>query len=130
MSDNVCSSNNNILDDRPGYCETEILNKLLPADLWVFREVAAISGQQEDFDAAKHLSCIFRGDLEPRAKLNNEGLVIAVALIEQHPADGHTHPERLLSLETVGQRKAWFKEYVDSSPSPCAQTPLQQPINQ
>lgn len=99
-----------------GSAITELLEKVLPADLWVFREVAAISGRQEDFDAAKHLSCVFREDLEPRAKLNNEALVVAAALIEQHPADGHTYPERLFNLETVGQRKAWFKEYVDSSP--------------
>lgn len=81
---------------------TELLEKLLPPDLWVLREVAAVTGRQQDFNKARHLSCILREDLEPRARSNDEALAMAAALIEQSsPHDGRTYAERLFGIETV-----------------------------
>ncbi|KAJ5887435.1 siderophore [Penicillium taxi] len=97
-----------------GLAISNLLQKLLPVDLWVFREVAAITGRQENFDAAKQFSCVLREDLEPRARLNNETLVVAAALMEQHPKDGKTYPERLFKLESVEERKVWFRTYLSS----------------
>ncbi|KAL4970310.1 IucC family-domain-containing protein [Aspergillus stella-maris] len=56
-----------------------LLEKLLPPDLWVFKEIAAATGAQANFDDAKHLSCIFREDLELRANQQGEALIIASA---------------------------------------------------
>ncbi|GIJ87080.1 siderophore [Aspergillus pseudoviridinutans] len=92
-----------------GRAISDLLEKTLPADLWVFKEVAAVTGRQEDFHAAKHLSCVLREDLEPRARMDNETLVVAAALMERHPQDGKTYPERLFSLDTVEARKEWFR---------------------
>ncbi|KAF7128318.1 hypothetical protein CNMCM5793_002860 [Aspergillus hiratsukae] len=93
---------------------SDLLEKTLPADLWVFKEMAAVTGRQEDFHAAKHLSCVLREDLEPRARMNNETLVVAAALMERHPEDGKTYPERLFNLDTVEKRKKWFRTYLNA----------------
>jgi hypothetical protein len=92
-----------------GRAISELLEGTLPADLWVFKEVAAVTGRQGDFHAAKHLSCVLREDLEPRARMNDETLVVAAALMERHPQDGKTYPERLFKLDTVEERKEWFR---------------------
>ncbi|KAF7183071.1 hypothetical protein CNMCM7691_002906 [Aspergillus felis] len=92
-----------------GRAISDLLERILPADLWVFKEVAAVTGRQEDFQAAKHLSCVLREDLEPRARMDNETLVVAAALMERHPEDGKTYPERLFRLDTVEARKKWFR---------------------
>ncbi|GIC86385.1 siderophore [Aspergillus udagawae] len=95
-----------------GRAISDLLEKTLPPDLWVFKEIAAVTGRQEDFHAAKHLSCVLREDLELRARMENETLVVAAALMERHPEDGKTYPERLLGLDTVEARKKWFRTYV------------------
>lgn len=41
--------------------------------------------------------------------MHNEMLVIAAALMERHPEDGKTYPERLFNLDTVEKRKKWFQ---------------------
>ncbi|GFG26506.1 uncharacterized protein y4xN [Aspergillus udagawae] len=56
--------------------------------------------------------CVLREDLEPRARMENETLVVAAALMERHPEDGKTYPERLFSLDTVEARKKWFRTYM------------------
>ncbi|KAL4899549.1 hypothetical protein BDW74DRAFT_183656 [Aspergillus multicolor] len=95
-----------------GHFISELLEQVLPTDLWIFREVAAVAGFQDDFNAAKHLSCVLREDLEPRARANNETLIVAAALMEPHPADGKTYPERLFGLDSVEERKKWFRIYI------------------
>lgn len=93
-----------------GPVQTEILEKLLPRDLWVFREVAAVSGSQENFNDARHLSCIIRDSLESRAKENDETLIIAAALAQRPSGHGQSYAEILYSLETIAQKKDWFKK--------------------
>ncbi|KAJ5800903.1 uncharacterized protein N7518_002971 [Penicillium psychrosexuale] len=95
-----------------GPVQTEILENLLPKDLWVFREVAAVSGSQEDFNEARHLSCILRDSLETRARENDETLIIAAALAQKPGGGSRTYAEILYSLETISQKKEWFRRYV------------------
>ncbi|CAG7916597.1 unnamed protein product [Penicillium olsonii] len=95
-----------------GPIQTEILEKLLPEDLWVFREVAAVSGSQKDFSNARHLSCILRDSLETRALENDEILIIAAALGQKPIGDNRAYAEILFNLETISQKREWFKTYV------------------
>ncbi|OQE80157.1 hypothetical protein PENNAL_c0047G00432 [Penicillium nalgiovense] len=71
-----------------GPVQSELLEKLLPNDLWGFREVAGVTGSQEDFNDARHLSCILRDSLETRARENDETLIIAAALAQKPSGDG------------------------------------------
>lgn len=96
-----------------GPVQTSLLEKFLPEDLWVFREVAAVSGGQDNFSDARHLSCILRDDLEERAKQNNEALVIAAALAQKPPGTDQTYAEILYGLETMEQKREWFQRYVN-----------------
>jgi siderophore synthetase component len=90
---------------------SELLGKLLPPDMWLFEEVAAVTGAQEDFSDAKHFSCILREDLELRANAQGESLIIASAF-SQLPVDGFeegtAHAQALIPLEG-GERKEWFR---------------------
>ncbi|KAE8330163.1 hypothetical protein BDV39DRAFT_202350 [Aspergillus sergii] len=46
---------------------TSVLKKLFPPDLWVFGEVAAVTGSQENVSDAHHLTCILQGNMEAKA---------------------------------------------------------------
>lgn len=94
-----------------GPVQTALLERFLPEDLWVFREVAAISGGQDDFSDARHFSCILRDDLEDRAQ-DNETLVIAAALAQQPHGSTRTYAEILYNLQTTAQKQAWFQKYI------------------
>ena len=96
-----------------GPVQTELLERFLPDDLWVFREVAAVSGSQEDFNEARHLSCILRDSLESRAQANDEVLIIAAALGQRPYGDSRTYVEVLYNLETIAQKKEWFRRLAD-----------------
>lgn len=91
---------------------TELLEGLLHPDLWVFREVAAVTGSQVDFSAARHLSCILREDPEARARENNEALIISAALAQQPPSASRTYAEILFGLETISQKQKWFRRFI------------------
>ncbi|KAK6829130.1 hypothetical protein RU639_003328 [Aspergillus parasiticus] len=95
-----------------GPVQTELLEKFLPDDLWVFREVAAVSGGQKDFNEARHLACILRDSLESRAQANDEVLIMAMALTQKPYGDSRTYAEILYNLETVVQKKEWFQRYI------------------
>ncbi|GMG04741.1 unnamed protein product [Aspergillus oryzae var. brunneus] len=95
-----------------GPVQTELLEKFLPDDLWVFREVAAVSGSQKDFNEARHLACILRDTLESRAQANDEVLIMAMALTQKPYGDSRTYAEILYNLETVVQKKEWFQSLV------------------
>ncbi|KAL2811266.1 hypothetical protein BJX63DRAFT_444294 [Aspergillus granulosus] len=91
---------------------SELLEKLLPPDMWLFKEVAAVTGAQENFNNAKHFSCVLREDLELRANAQGESLIIASAL-SQLPVSGfergNSQAEAILPAEG---RKEWFQSYV------------------
>lgn len=96
-----------------GPVQSELLEKSLPNDLWVFREVAAVTGSQENFNDARHLSCILRDSLETRAQANDETLIIAAALAQKPGGDGRTYAEILYGLETISKKKEWFQRSVE-----------------
>jgi siderophore synthetase component len=91
---------------------SELLVKLLPKDMWVYREVASVNGGQEDFNEAKHMSCILREDLEFKARAQGEALILAAALPQPVLDCGKTHAEMLFGLDTPEQKLAWFRECV------------------
>lgn len=89
---------------------SELLERFLPPDMWVFREIGSITGNQPDFNQAKHLSCIFRDDLERKAQANDETLVLA-AVLAQHPPEINTsYAEILYNLENLQKKKNWFRK--------------------
>ncbi|OQE21277.1 hypothetical protein PENSTE_c012G04829 [Penicillium steckii] len=92
---------------------SDLLEKFLPETLWVYREVGAITGSQEDFSKAKHLSCILRDDLEAQAKANNEMLVLAAALAHHLPGTSQSYAEILFNLKTPQDKREWLQRYVD-----------------
>lgn len=91
---------------------SELLVRLLPPDMWVYREVASVTGAQQDFDEAKHMSCILREDLELMARAQGETLILAAALPQTTVHGGRTHAESIFELDTLEQRLVWFKQYV------------------
>lgn len=95
-----------------GPVQTALLEKFLPTDLWVFREVAAVSGAQDNFADAKHLSCILRDDLESRADANNERLVIAAALAQQPYNNTRSYAKIIYNLRTTTDKQSWLRTYV------------------
>ncbi|GMF66906.1 unnamed protein product [Aspergillus oryzae] len=112
LSYHRCSANNHTLDSLWWPSSKELLEKFLPDDLWVFREVAAVSGSQKDFNEARHLACILRDTLESRAQANDEVLIMAMALTQKPYGDSRTYAEILYNLETVVQKKEWFQSLV------------------
>ncbi|KAJ5757131.1 uncharacterized protein N7511_007313 [Penicillium nucicola] len=91
---------------------SELLERFLPPDLWVFREIGSITGSQSDFNKAKHFSCILRDNLETKAQANDETLILAAALA-QHPPEAKTsYAESLYNLENVQKKKDWFRKYT------------------
>ncbi|KAL4895701.1 IucC family-domain-containing protein [Aspergillus ambiguus] len=76
-------------------------------------KVAAVSGNRDDSDVAKQLGCILREDPEPRARDNNEALIVVATLLERQLSDGRTHAEKLFNLDTAEARKEWYeRSYV------------------
>ena len=95
-----------------GLAVSELLQKLLSPDLWVFKEAAAVCGSQADFNEAKHLSCILREDLEARATASGETLILAAALAQRSVNDSRSNAERVFALDTLQKRQDWFRRYV------------------
>lgn len=89
---------------------TELLEKHLPPDMWVFKEVAAISGAQDDFSQAKHMSCILRSDLQQRARENKETSILAAGLAQEPLDDNRPYAEILYNLDTAGKKREWFRK--------------------
>ena len=72
-----------------------------------------MSGSQENFNDARHLSCILRDSLESRAQANDESLIIAAALAQRPSGHSRTYAEILYGLETISQKRKWFERSVD-----------------
>ncbi|KAL5360778.1 IucC family-domain-containing protein [Aspergillus floccosus] len=91
---------------------SDILARLLPADLWLYRDIAVAYGSQEDFNDARHLSCILRKDVEQRAMAMGQGLVIAAAIHQKPQGIDRTYAEVLFGLKESRQKLQWLKSYV------------------
>ncbi|KAF3480786.1 uncharacterized protein GIQ15_06133 [Arthroderma uncinatum] len=92
---------------------SELLDKLLPPDLWLYKEIASATGAQAEYIKGGQLSCILREDLEPRARSNNQALIMSGALA-QRPLyrDNRSYAEILFALETEEEKKSWFARYL------------------
>ncbi|KAF9884297.1 hypothetical protein FE257_001927 [Aspergillus nanangensis] len=87
---------------------TQVHKKFLPADLWVYGEVASITGSQTDFDKARHLSCIIREDLQDRAELASQALIPAAGLYQKPFGDDRTYAEILFALNDLDRKKDYY----------------------
>ncbi|KAJ6185719.1 hypothetical protein N7519_007020 [Penicillium mononematosum] len=77
---------------------TALMKKILPEDLWLFGEVAAVTGSQEDKSEARHLTCILRENLLAKAQENDETLVLVSALMERPLGRQQTYIKCLFRL--------------------------------
>ncbi|KAI5805935.1 IucC family-domain-containing protein [Geopyxis carbonaria] len=91
---------------------SQLLNELLPPQIWAYNEPAGMVGSLEDPNEARHFSCLIRDSLEERAAYQNEALVVAAALCE-HPVSSLTsHAERIFGLHTLAAKQSWFRSYT------------------
>lgn len=95
---------------------TELLETVRPDDLWLYREVAAVSASQSGQGQMQHLACILREDVEHRAKANNETLIVASAFIERPLDNYRTYADILFSLETEEEKFHWVRRYISPFP--------------
>lgn len=100
---------------------TPVLKKLFPPDLWVFGEVAAITGSQENASEARHLTCILRENMEAKANERDETLILASALMEKPFGRDVSYAEILFDLTTVKRKLKWFERFVILFPKPAGQ---------
>jgi len=89
---------------------SNVLQDILPESLWFCKELASVTGAQENFDEAKHISSILRENLEPRAEQRGETLIIAAALAEKPVGGQQCYAELLFGLETEEKKLSWLKE--------------------
>ncbi|KXT04176.1 hypothetical protein AC578_55 [Pseudocercospora eumusae] len=91
---------------------SEVLKDLVPNNLWIASEVASITGSQANFDQAKHISCILREDLEPRAESLNQSLIICAALAECPYGSSECYATLTFDLHNTHAKMAWLTEYT------------------
>ena len=91
---------------------TALMKEILPEDLWLFGEVAAVTGSQEDRSEARHLTCILRENLEAKAQENDEALILVSALMEKPLGGQQAYAEILFDLKTTAEKKKWFTRFV------------------
>ncbi|CAG8893768.1 unnamed protein product [Penicillium egyptiacum] len=89
------------------------LEEMLPPDLWIYREVAGVTGSGDDLDDARQISCIIREDLEPRAIANGQTLIVAAALYQRPANSDRTYAEIIFGLDTWDMKIAWFQRYIE-----------------
>jgi hypothetical protein len=88
---------------------TRILDKIKP-NFWMYREIAAVCGAQDNYEQASNLACIMREDPEPRARENDESIIIVGSLIERLPGNSKSRLETLFELDTIEQKWKWMRE--------------------
>jgi hypothetical protein len=89
-----------------------VLDDLLPEETWICREVASVTGAQQDYDEAKHISCILRENHEAKADAMAQTLVIAAALAETPFGETECYATFLFGLETADERMDWLSRSV------------------
>lgn len=90
---------------------TCILRKLIPQELWLFGEVAAVTVSEQDTAEPQYMTCILRENLESRANESDESLVPVAALLERPQGCKITCAELLFGLETAEDKLAWFRRF-------------------
>ena len=89
---------------------SSILERLLPRNLWICKEHAAITGAQSNFDDAKHCSVLLRENLQREADAQGETLIISAALAERGVEGEVCHAERVFELSTLEKKQQWFRK--------------------
>jgi siderophore synthetase component len=87
-----------------------VLSDLLPENTWICREVASVTGSQEDYDEAKHISCVLRESHEVKADAANQTLIIAAALAETPYGETECYATLLFELRTADEKVVWLEE--------------------
>ncbi|CAK96513.1 siderophore [Aspergillus niger] len=88
------------------------LKNLLPPDLWIFEDAAAITGGQDDFDKARHLTCIIRKSPEKQAEELGETIIPVAGLFQKPYKDDRTYMEIMFGLDDSKQKQAWLRKYL------------------
>jgi uncharacterized membrane protein len=89
-----------------------VLSDLLPENTWICRKVASVTGAQDDFHEAKHISSILRESHEARANAINQTLIIAAALAETPYGETECHATFLFGLVTADEKADWLRKQV------------------
>lgn len=87
------------------------LKNLLPPDLWIFEDAASITGGQDDFDKARHLTCIIRKSPEKQAEELGETIIPVAGLFQKPYKDNRTYMEIMFGLDDLKQKQAWLRKY-------------------
>ncbi|WPB01027.1 uncharacterized protein RHO25_005647 [Cercospora beticola] len=80
-------------------------------DTWICQEVAGVTGSQKDAKAARHLSCMLRQNLEPRAKALGQTLIVVSALRQVPAHQSECIAALVFDLKTPDSKLAWFKQF-------------------
>jgi len=85
---------------------------VIPHDLWLCGEVAAVTGSQPNRVEAQYITCILQENLEDRAEESNEYLILVAALLERPRGGTKTYAEILFNLITTNDKVVWLKRYL------------------
>ncbi|GAQ47001.1 hypothetical protein ANI_1_524044 [Aspergillus niger] len=88
------------------------LRVLLPQDLWIFEDAASITGGQDDFDKARHLTCIIRKSPEMQAEELGETIIPVAGLFQKPYKDDRTYMEIMFGLEDLQKKQIWLRKYL------------------
>ncbi|OJI88409.1 hypothetical protein ASPTUDRAFT_183303 [Aspergillus tubingensis CBS 134.48] len=88
------------------------LRTLLPQDLWIFEDAASITGGQDDFDKARHLTCIIRKSPEMQAEELGETIIPVAGLFQKPYKDDRTYMEIMFGLEDLQKKQTWLRKYL------------------
>ncbi|RAH53770.1 hypothetical protein BO85DRAFT_471749 [Aspergillus piperis CBS 112811] len=88
------------------------LRTLLPQDLWIFEDAASITGGQDDFDKARHLTCIIRKSPEMQAEELGETIIPVAGLFQKPYKDNRTYMEIMFGLDDLRKKQTWLRKYL------------------
>lgn len=91
---------------------SNVLFDLLPENTWICREVASITGAQDSFDEAKHISCVLRESHESRSEAMNQTMIIAAALAERPYGTRDCYAAVMFELMTREDKLDWLEKSV------------------
>jgi hypothetical protein len=87
-----------------------ILREILPENLWLMSDAGGVSGSQKSFDDSKHISCVFRENLNRKALENNETLVVTGTLQKIPSGSEECNAALVYILRTEEEKMRWFSE--------------------
>ncbi|QRV99013.1 hypothetical protein RhiJN_27032 [Ceratobasidium sp. AG-Ba] len=93
---------------------SQLLHDIVPDPeiLWIARCVGAACSADTNPDNGKHLCAMLREDLEPRAVVLGQCLVLPSTLFETSTQTRVAHVVNLFNLTDLDARKEWFRNYT------------------